>query len=172
MVHGTPALVPLRKLTARVYGRIGSGFPGLRNQRFSSGWKPNRVLQLRCRHRHWVQLLKDLVPSVKQVNVMFNPRTSPYNALFMKSIEAAAPSFGMFAISQRMSAFTPLAGVKWIFLTQPKPTLLIPMYGPAVRCKRTSSSWRICGLASMYPAFDWSLLCSRPSWISARVRSR
>jgi hypothetical protein len=46
-----------------------------------------------------------------------------------------------------------------------------PMYGPAVRCKRISSSWRMCGLASMYPAFDWSLLCSGPSWISARVRS-
>jgi hypothetical protein len=25
------------------------------------------------------------------------------------------------------------------------------------------------GLAS-YPAFDWSVLCSRPRWISARVR--
>jgi hypothetical protein len=60
---------------------------------------------------------KDLVPSVKQVNVMFNPRTSLYNALFMKSIEAAAPSFGMFAISQRR-AFAPLAGVNRTFLTQ------------------------------------------------------
>ncbi len=29
----------------------------------------------------------------------------------------------------------------------------------------------MCGLASMYPAFDWSLLCSGPSWVSARVRS-
>jgi hypothetical protein len=27
------------------------------------------------------------------------------------------------------------------------------------------------GLASMYPAFDWSSLCSGPSWVSARVRS-
>jgi hypothetical protein len=26
-------------------------------------------------------------------------------------------------------------------------------------------------LASMYPASDWSVLCSGPSWISARVRS-
>jgi hypothetical protein len=41
------------------------------------------------------------------------------------------------------------------------------MYGPAVRCKRFPRSWR-CGLASMYPASDWSM-CSRPSWISARV---
>src|ERR1700730_18804045 len=28
------------------------------------------------------------------------------------------------------------------------------------------------GLASMYPASDWSMWCSGPSWISARVRSR
>ena len=27
------------------------------------------------------------------------------------------------------------------------------------------------GLASMYPAFDWSSMGSWPSWISARVRS-
>jgi hypothetical protein len=30
----------------------------------------------------------------------------------------------------------------------------------------------VSGLASMYPAFDWSVWCSGPSWISARVRSR
>jgi len=48
---------------------------------------------------------------------------------------------------------------------------LTPLYGPAVRRKRFSSIWRICGLASMYPASDWSELCSGPPWISARVRS-
>jgi hypothetical protein len=30
----------------------------------------------------------------------------------------------------------------------------------------------VSGLASMYPVSDWSVLCSGPSWISARVRSR
>src|SRR5437773_1910473 len=29
----------------------------------------------------------------------------------------------------------------------------------------------VSGLASMYPVSDWSLLCSGPSWVSARVRS-
>src|ERR1035437_4932480 len=29
----------------------------------------------------------------------------------------------------------------------------------------------VSGLASMYPASHWSVLCSGPSWISARVRS-
>ena len=67
---------------------------------------------------------------------------------------------------------------RYNFLVQPGRQLdvllvtrMTPMYGPAVRCKRTCSNWRMCGLASMYPAFDWSLLCSGPSWISARVRS-
>ncbi len=40
-------------------------------------------------------------------------------------------------------------------------------YGPAVRRKRT---YRVGGLASMYPAFDRSVLHSWPSWISARWR--
>jgi hypothetical protein len=41
--------------------------------------------------------------------------------------------------------------------------------GPA-RCKRFRQLGR-CGLASMYPASDWSVLCSGPSWISARIRA-
>jgi hypothetical protein len=44
------------------------------------------------------------------------------------------------------------------------------MYGPAVRRKRVSSICRLFGLASMYPASDWSV-CSGPPWISARLRS-
>jgi hypothetical protein len=44
------------------------------------------------------------------------------------------------------------------------------MYGPAVRRKRVSSICRLFGLASMYPASDWSV-CSGPPWISAHVRS-
>ena len=44
------------------------------------------------------------------------------------------------------------------------------MYGPAVRCKRFVDLV-VSGLASMYPASDWGMLCSGPSWISARVRS-
>jgi hypothetical protein len=31
------------------------------------------------------------------------------------------------------------------------------MYGPAVRCKRVLAIWQMCGLAWMYPAFDWSV---------------
>jgi putative tryptophan/tyrosine transport system substrate-binding protein len=100
MVHGTPALIPLRKLTTAIpivftavsdpvsqgfvksVSRPGGNLTGFSNFDADIGSK-------------WLQLLKDIIPSVKQVKVMFNPRTSPYNAFFMNSIAAAAPSFGV-----------------------------------------------------------------------------
>jgi ABC-type uncharacterized transport system substrate-binding protein len=102
MVHGTPALIPLRKLTntipivfTAVSDPISQGFvtniyhPGGNLTGFS-----NFDTDIGSK---WLQVLKGIAPSVKEVNVMFNVRTSPYNAFFMKSIEGAAPSFGVFA---------------------------------------------------------------------------
>jgi putative ABC transport system substrate-binding protein len=43
----------------------------------------------------WVQLLKEIAPSVTRVAVIFNPGTAPYAPLFNHVIEAAAPSFGI-----------------------------------------------------------------------------
>jgi hypothetical protein len=44
------------------------------------------------------------------------------------------------------------------------------MYGPAC-VARGFVELAVSGLASMYPAFDWSVFAP-PSWISARVRSQ
>jgi putative ABC transport system substrate-binding protein len=43
----------------------------------------------------WLQLLKEVVPSVTRVVVIFNPDTAPFAPSFNRAIEAAAPSFGM-----------------------------------------------------------------------------
>jgi putative ABC transport system substrate-binding protein len=43
----------------------------------------------------WLQLLKEVAPSVTRVAVIFNPDTAPYAPLFNRAIEAAAPSFGI-----------------------------------------------------------------------------
>jgi len=43
----------------------------------------------------WVQLLKEVAPSVTRVAVIFNPDTAPHAPLYNRAIEAAAPSFGM-----------------------------------------------------------------------------
>ena len=97
---GTPALIPLHKLTTSipivftaVSDPVAQGFvtnlshPGGNLTGFSV-FEPNIGSK-------WLQLLKDIAPSVTNVAVMFNPRTSPYNDLWMRSIEAAAPVVGM-----------------------------------------------------------------------------
>jgi putative tryptophan/tyrosine transport system substrate-binding protein len=37
----------------------------------------------------WLELLKEIAPSVKRVSLMFNPESSPYSRLFFQSIERA-----------------------------------------------------------------------------------
>ncbi|MFZ2142994.1 MAG: ABC transporter substrate-binding protein [Xanthobacteraceae bacterium] len=43
----------------------------------------------------WLDLLKEIAPSLTRVGVLFNPDTSPQSKFFMRSIEAAAPSHGV-----------------------------------------------------------------------------
>ena len=54
----------------------------------------------------WLQLLKELAPSAAHVSVMFNPKTSPYNALFLRSIESAASATRIAIITSRWCAAT------------------------------------------------------------------
>jgi putative tryptophan/tyrosine transport system substrate-binding protein len=61
--------------------RPGGNITGFTNFEFSMGGK-------------WLQLLKDVSPSTERVAILFNPNTMPY-ALFVRSIEAAAPSFAL-----------------------------------------------------------------------------
>jgi putative tryptophan/tyrosine transport system substrate-binding protein len=43
----------------------------------------------------WLDLLKEIMPGLQRVGVMFNPDTSPQSKFFMRSIEATAPSHGV-----------------------------------------------------------------------------
>ena len=43
----------------------------------------------------WLQLLKEIAPSLTRVAVIFNPDTTRYASLADRAIEAAAPSFGI-----------------------------------------------------------------------------
>jgi putative ABC transport system substrate-binding protein len=43
----------------------------------------------------WLQLLKEIASHATRITVMFNPATSPYNELFYRSVESAAPSFNV-----------------------------------------------------------------------------
>ena len=97
---GTAALIPMQKATATipvvftvVSDPVAQKFvaslahPGGNMTGFSN-YEPDIG-------RRWLQLLKEVAPSAMQIAVLFNPVTSPYNALWMHSIEAAAPSFNV-----------------------------------------------------------------------------
>jgi putative tryptophan/tyrosine transport system substrate-binding protein len=93
----TPSLVPLWKQTrtipivfTSVSDPVAQGFvanfarPGGNLTGFAN-FEPNMGAK-------WLQLLKEITPLATHVSVMFNPQTSPYNTLFLRSIETAAQS--------------------------------------------------------------------------------
>jgi putative tryptophan/tyrosine transport system substrate-binding protein len=43
----------------------------------------------------WLELLKGVAPQVARVAIMYNPQTAPYAGVFLRPIEAAAPSFAI-----------------------------------------------------------------------------
>jgi putative ABC transport system substrate-binding protein len=43
----------------------------------------------------WIELLKDVMPGLERVNVMFNPEASPQTSFFISAIQAKAPSLGV-----------------------------------------------------------------------------
>ena len=47
----------------------------------------------------WVQLLKEIAPSVGRVALLFNPATAPYFELFLRAFKAATASFAVEAIT-------------------------------------------------------------------------
>ena len=40
----------------------------------------------------WLELLKEAAPGVTKAAIVFNPKTAPYTALYLRAIEAVAPS--------------------------------------------------------------------------------
>jgi len=60
----------------------GGNVTGFTSFEFSTGGK-------------WVEVLKEISPSLVRIVVIYNPATAPYFPLFLRSIEAAAPSFAV-----------------------------------------------------------------------------
>ena len=74
----------------------------------------------------WLQVLQDLAPSVTNVAVMFNPRTSPYNALWMRAVEAAAPNFKVSASQASVQSEHDIRGTIAALGQKPGSGLIVP----------------------------------------------
>jgi putative tryptophan/tyrosine transport system substrate-binding protein len=128
---GTAALIPMQKATTTipivftvVSDPVAQGFvaslahPGGNMTGFSN-YEPDVG-------RRWLQLLKEVVPSAAQIAVLFNPRTSPYNTLWMRSIEAAAPGFGVSTFQVSVQSDEDIRRAFNTLLTKPATGLIVP----------------------------------------------
>ena len=73
---------------ARVADPLGSGFVEsfARPGRNATGFTNHEVTM----GGKWVELLKEIVPSVARVALIYNPRTAPFTASYLPSLESAA----------------------------------------------------------------------------------
>ena len=73
----------------------------------------------------WIDLLKDVMPSLERVAVMFNPDTSPQAKYFMSAINAEAPSLGVQVIPVPVRAFAEIEPALATFAGQPNVGLIL-----------------------------------------------
>jgi putative ABC transport system substrate-binding protein len=103
VVHSTPAVKELLQLTSTIpmvfvliADPIGSGFvtslnhPGGNLTGFMNVDAPMAG--------KWLELIKEIVPTIKRVALIYNPRTSPYQS-FLRSFDESAPKLGVEAIA-------------------------------------------------------------------------
>ncbi len=74
----------------------------------------------------WIDLLKQLIPTLTRVAVIFNPQTSPQSKFFMTAIESAAPRFGVNVAAALVQSIADIEPTIENFARQPNGGLLLP----------------------------------------------
>jgi putative ABC transport system substrate-binding protein len=73
----------------------------------------------------WLDLLKELAPSVARVAFMFNPDTAPYSKFFMPVMEAAATSLGVQLIAAPVRSAAEIEPALAVFARQSNGALML-----------------------------------------------
>jgi putative ABC transport system substrate-binding protein len=74
----------------------------------------------------WLELLKQMSPGLARVGVMSNPDTSPQSELFIRAIEAAAPSFGLQVAAAPVRTIEDIEAVTKSYGSQGSGGLILP----------------------------------------------
>lgn len=73
----------------------------------------------------WLELLKQVAPTMTRAAVVFNPNTAPYAALYMRSIEAAAPSIAVKVTTAQVRDAAEIEGTLTAFAREPDGGLIV-----------------------------------------------
>jgi putative ABC transport system substrate-binding protein len=74
----------------------------------------------------WLDLLKEIAPSLARAAVLFNPDTSPQSKFFMRAVETAASSRGVRAIAIQVGAAAEIESVISSFARESNGGLILP----------------------------------------------
>src|SRR5262249_39020207 len=91
----------------------GGNLTGFSAYEFSTGGK-------------WLDLLKEIVPGLARVGVMFNPDTSPQSKFFMRAVETAASSRGVRAIAIQVGAPAEIESAITSFTRESNSGVILP----------------------------------------------
>ena len=72
----------------------------------------------------WLQLLKEVDPRIARVAVIYNPQTAPFAGLFLRSVEAAAPTFAVETVAMPIQSDADIETALSMFATQPSSGLI------------------------------------------------
>ena len=109
----------------------------------------------------WLELLKDIAPRVRRVGFMFNPDTSPYSALFYRSLETAAQNLAVEPVVAAVRQSADIEAAMTTLSSEPNGGLILPpdpftiahrkQIGElAIRCRARSTRSGFC-----LPMVDW-----------------
>jgi len=100
VAEGTPGLAAARQATrtipiifVNVTDPVGQGF--VESLARPGGNATGFTLYESSMGGKWLEILRELVPSVKKVELMFNPAMAPYSGLYFRAIQDAAVTFGI-----------------------------------------------------------------------------
>jgi putative ABC transport system substrate-binding protein len=74
----------------------------------------------------WVDLLKQLVPTITRVGIAFHPATTPQSKFFIDSIETAGPKFSVNTVPTPIHSVAEIESVIADFSRQPHGGLIFP----------------------------------------------
>ena len=120
--------------------RPGGNITGFANPEFSIGAK-------------WVDLLKQMVPSIVQVAFVYNLEASPQSALYAAAAEAAAPSLGVKVVRAPVDSTVELEATLGRLARVPNVGLIFPIgLFTSLRAKLIAETAARCRLPAIYAA--------------------
>jgi ABC-type uncharacterized transport system substrate-binding protein len=102
---------PIQSGFVQTLARPGGHLTGFTNFEASIGGK-------------WLQLLKEVDPRIVRIAIIYNPQTAPFAALFLRSVQSAAPTFAVQIVDMPVRGDADIEAAMAMFAREPDGGLI------------------------------------------------